>query len=358
MKIKFLTLVSIAFGLLFYTVCVTSNNQPQWSVLKTVPFPGKQDDIFFINRNSGWYVNGKGFIYNTNDGGNTWSELIHKPGTFFRAIGFVDSNIGFAGNIGPDYFPNVTDPQPLYQTQDGGKTWSAIEDLLPADIKGICAIDVLKSSFIDSGILKERTTIYAAGRVGGPAKLVISQDNGLTWKKHDLSSQAAMIQDVKFINESTGFICAGSDPDVEQSHARILKTIDGGTSWKIVYESKRPFELIWKCTFPTDDIGYATVLNYDKDSAQKVVLKTTDRGDSWQELPLTNDATVKEFGIGFVDENTGWVGAAEGVWKTTNGGSSWTHEKVGHAINKIRVIKDEQGTVVYGIGSEVIKLEL
>lgn len=38
--------------------------------------------------------------------------------------------------------------------------------------------------------------------------------------------------------------------------------------------------------------------------------------------------------------------------------SGWDHQKVGQAINKIRVVKDESGTSVFGIGVEVIKLEL
>src|SRR5690349_10266212 len=75
-----------------------------WSKLNTVAFPGKQDDIFFTNPNSGWYGNGKGLIYKTEDGGLTWKEVLKQPGTYFRAMGFVDENHGYAGNIGPDYF--------------------------------------------------------------------------------------------------------------------------------------------------------------------------------------------------------------------------------------------------------------
>lgn len=329
-----------------------------WQVLPTVRSQNKQDDIFFTNRHNGWYVNGQGFIYHTPDGGASWTPQLHQPGTYFRSINFSDESHGFAGNIGPDYFPGVTDDQPLYQTSDGGASWSAVKDVSGEDIKGVCALDSLKSKFINAGHLENRLTIYAAGRVGGPAKLVISRDGGQNWKKYDLSKYTAMIQDVKFLNESTGFICAGSDPDVAQSHAQILKTNDGGTTWKTVFMSQHPMEVTWKCNFPSERVGYATVLNFDTDLAQKVVAKTVDGGETWQEIPLALGGEIQEFGVGFLDENIGWVGAMDGVWNTTDGGQSWTHQKVGHAINKIRIVSDTEGTSVFGIGLEVIKLDL
>lgn len=329
-----------------------------WAVMNTVAYPGKQDDIFFINRKEGWYVNGAGYIYHSTDGGENWTESFHQPGTYFRSINFVNDKIGFAGNIGPDYFPGVTDSQPLYQTLDGGKTWTAVVGITPGDIKGVCALDSMTTQFINAGKLETRTTIYAAGRVGGPAKLVISRDGGQSWSKYDLTKYTGMVQDVKFINESTGFICAGSDPSVEKSHAQILKTTDGGTTWKVVYESTRPLELIWKCSFPTDKVGYATVLSYDDTNAQKYVAKTVDGGETWQDLPLAVDANLMEFGVGFLNENIGWVGAMNGVWQTTDGGQTWQNQPVGTAINKIRIAKDGQGTSIFGIGVEVIKMDL
>ena len=43
-----------------------------WHKLKTNRYPGKQDDITFINETEGWYVNGYGSIYHTQNGGETW----------------------------------------------------------------------------------------------------------------------------------------------------------------------------------------------------------------------------------------------------------------------------------------------
>ena len=96
--------------------------------------------------------------------------------------------------------------------------------------KGLCAIDVTKVKVINSGALEERTQMHAAGRVGGPAWLIRSLDGGETWQTLDLNHELAMFTDVKFFSPSAGFVVGGSNADVEESHAVILKTIAQATS--------------------------------------------------------------------------------------------------------------------------------
>lgn len=132
----------------------------QWQKLNTVPYPGKQDDIFFINPRQGWYVNGGGNIYRTADAGQTWQLAFQQPGTFFRCIAFIDSLTGFAGNVGTDYFPNVKDTIPLYKTTDGGRSWQPVAYKGPY-VKGLCAIDIVKEQYINHGQIDYKYHIYA-----------------------------------------------------------------------------------------------------------------------------------------------------------------------------------------------------
>jgi photosystem II stability/assembly factor-like uncharacterized protein len=334
--------------------------EASWQKLDTVAYKGKQDDIHFIDPLRGWYVNGIGKIYATVDGGATWMEQLSQPGTYFRTVGFIDAMNGFAGNIGTEYFPGVTDTRPLYRTRDGGKSWQAVESLTEDMIKGLCAIDILHDSFVNAGVLAKRAVVHVGGRVGGPAKLARSLDGGETWNVIDMTPHTAMILEVKFFDAMNGIVFGASDANVQASHARILRTDDGGKTWKVAYESKRPFEITWKGSFPSRKVGYATIQSYNPDpkNSHRYVAKTTDGGKTWTELPLVNDAKVREFGIGFYDERIGWVGAAAGGYQTTDGGKTWRTVEMGRAVNKIRVLRSGDGLVAYAIGSDVYKLDV
>ncbi len=332
-----------------------------WTKLETKPYPGKQDDIVFITVDLGWYVNGAGKIYKTTDGGATWTEKFSKPGTYFRCIGFADEKRGWAGNIGTDYFPNVTDTTPLYETRDGGETWTPAPIKDADKTKGLCAIYVQKTPFINAGNLDYKTTIWAGGRVGGPACLLKSTDDGKSWAVTDMTPHCAMILDVYFTDVKTGFICAATDAQVDKSHALILRTVDAGKTWSKVYTSPRPYEITWKAAFPSPKVGYVTIQNYNPDKASgsvRYVAKTTDNGKTWRETPLADDFAVREFGVGFADENTGWVGSVASGFETRDGGKTWTKTPMGRAVNKIRVVKNPQGGgyVAYAIGVDVYKL--
>jgi photosystem II stability/assembly factor-like uncharacterized protein len=322
-----------------------------WHDSRTEAYKGKRDDIHFATAKIGFYGTGAGDFFRTEDGGASWAKIWSKPGTFIRAIGFIDATTGFFGNVG-DYYPNVTDKVPLYRTGDGGRSWSPV--VVPgADVEGICAIDILRTTAIHQGQLRERVVVHAAGRVGGPAKLLRSTDGGKSWRLIDLSRQAGMILDVKFLDPQIGLVFAGSNSDIQQSEALILKTRDGGRTWREVYRSGRKLENSWKASFADARTGYATVQTYDPERQQQVVVKTVDGGDSWREMPLVSNAKARQFGVGFLTANHGWVGTAAGGFETRDGGRSWAAAPLAPAANKIRTHAADGTPMVYAIGTKV-----
>lgn len=330
----------------------------EWRTFTTEAYRGKRDSVSFVDENHGWYGTGAGDLFATKDGGATWEKVASRPGSFVRAVGFVDRQNGFIGNIGTDYYPGVTDTTPLYRTRDGGRTWEAV-DTGEATIKGVCAIDILTVKRIYQGTLVPRTVIHAAGRVGGPTGMLRSVDGGATWSVIDMSAHAGMILDVKFFDEMTGLVFAATNADPAQAEGLVLRTTDGGKTWTEVYRSGRKFELIWKASFPEgSETGYATVQSYDPERATQLVIRSDDKGKTWREIEMAQDKTARQFGIGFVSKDVGFVGTAAGGFATRDGGVTWERAPIARAANKFQTVPTATGQRLYAIGTEVQAIDL
>lgn len=336
---------------LFTLIAIFSLNvlhaQYNWINITSAPYnASKQDGVFFINKDTGWVVNGSGAIHKTINGGNSWIQQKNSPGTYFRAIAFVNEQIGFAGNVGTNYFPNVTDANPLYKRIDGGNSWTQITSSISGAVPdGICAIQAVNAN-----------VIYAAGRVGGPPVIIKTTDGGTTWVGKNLSPQCEMILDIQFLSKDTGYVFAGTSADITNASAIILRTTDGGQNWTAVYTSNRPLEIMWKAWFPSSQVGYATIQSYNSNTTQRYIVKTTDGGLTWNELPLVNNA-IREFGIGFVNDSVGWVGGENTGYQTLNGGLTWTSVNLGQYVNKFSIVKNRDGSsTAYALGLRLYKM--
>ena len=325
-----------------------------WTRLDTVPYTlnNKQDAIAFADAQTGWYGNGTGKVYGTTDGGKTWRNIWSRPGTYVRSLEFADDRTGFLGNIGPDYYPAVKDINPLYVTHDGGAHWTPVTSVSGSRIKGVCAIDVLK-------IGGKVVAIRAGGRVGGPAGMMESFDEGKTWRARDMREFTGMILDIHFVDENVGFISGATGEDESRSNARILKTTDGGKTWRVVFATDTPNDINWKISFPSADVGYASIISYQAPDgeARGYVVKTDDGGEHWRKLKVTDDKDWIPYGINFMNTSRGWIGGSTGGYETTDGGQSWHAVMMGKSTNKIRVEpRSDGGTSVFAIGLDVYQL--
>ena len=345
----------VAVGLALAAISGAAQADAQWVKLPTERYTlnNKQDALAFSSDKRGWYGNGTGRVYRTDDSGATWTKVWEKRGTYVRALDFADNDLGFLGNVGPGYFPNVKDKQPLYVTRDGGTKWQPVK-ASGKSVTGICAIDVLK---IDGQV----SAIRAGGRVGGPAQMIESLDAGKTWQARDMSKVTGMILDIKFVDAMTGFIAGASQSAEDKAHARILKTTDGGKSWRAVFDSDRAGDNNWKLAFPSARVGYATIISYDAPGrdARGYIVKTEDGGETWTKQVVTQDADWIPYGIGFVDEQHGFVGGSTSGYETRDGGKTWSAVDMGASVNKIRfVTRADGGVSAFAIGQDVFKLEL
>jgi len=316
-----------------------------WSILPASPNSAsfRHDDIFFINKDTGWVCNVDGNIYKTTDGGNTWSTQLHQPNTSFRCIGFANAQNGWSGNLGPGRWSPTIDTLPLYSTNDGGNTWQAVSNITGTLPKGICGISVVNDS-----------VVYAVGRVGGPAYLLKTIDGGISWQSIDMNALAFQLIDCKFFSADTGIVVGGfPGPNYSDSKYRILYTTDGGTNWQIVASGFNLFQECWKAYFVNRMLGYASVES-DLSNDTLPVLKTTDGGLTWQEKIFSIHPSTYEQGIGFINDSVGWCGASVNDLKmTTDGGDSWVlQSSILSNFNRMRKIND---TLAYAIGNRVWK---
>jgi photosystem II stability/assembly factor-like uncharacterized protein len=344
--------------------------QYNWQALSNAPKSWRNDDVYFLTPTLGWAThayydylspNQFGQIYKTTDGGSNWQLIKDSSTSFYRSIGFADSLTGWVGNLAdtnPYYGVNLTkDTVPLYQTNDGGKTWSPVILPNPHPV-AICGISVVNDS-----------VIYAYGRWNSKwtqnnVGYIKTTDKGKTWVYHDMSAYCFGMVDGWFFNKDTGFL-SGASPAYK---AQILSTTDGGNTWQVCYRSTRvDTDEVWKIFFPHRDTGYAAI-EYQANvshTANRYFAKTIDGGKTWTELPFLT--YYDEEGIGFINDTIGWIGGdyKQPTYITFNGGKTWAPDNnfgvstppyntgSGYAINRFRKLND---TLMYASGNTVYKL--
>ena len=268
--------------------------------------------IFFINENTGWIITSWS-VLRTTDGGETWSEHEFDLQVMKNPVSvyFLDSLNGFVG----------TTLGIFMKTTDGGLTWN---DLIRIDddfeefdakynINGIHFHDV-NTGFLAMSLHVEYCSI---------AK---TTDGGQSWQQWKMEVDTAFhtiaLTDIRFVSRTTGF-CTGYQYNNDYGHAFLLKTTDEGETWQEIdtKDSSRAYRQI---CFVNENTGWIHNGEY--------ILKTTDQGDTWiRQNPGQSEEILR---FTFSDENHGWLiqSLPNGMYggnrynvmmKTMNGGQSW-----------------------------------
>jgi photosystem II stability/assembly factor-like uncharacterized protein len=165
--------------------------------------------IFALDERHIWLASALGFIYFSDDGGETWTGALAVGGitTDLTQIEFTSDGLnGYAG----------TETGVVIKTVDGGLNWSACDALAGTDdIQSVC---VLAEDYV-----------WVGDDSGG---LYWTENGGTTWTQRTgwVGSGIGAINDIGFANDYVGFIIA----DLTGPHGKVLRTIDGGYSWKVL----------------------------------------------------------------------------------------------------------------------------
>ncbi len=292
------------------------------SIYSFTPF----NDMHFVNAATGWMIRGYGTIFRTTDGGYNWQLMDSVSSSALTGVEFLNESTGWVScevNI-------------LYKTTNGGADLILVNNFPSPVPDGLQCIHILNSNIL-----------YGCGRESSDPTFVKSTNLGESWITRDLSSLAVGLTDCFFINENTGFI-SGSVFVEGTYRSVVLKTTDGGTSWSLNYQGSRTNEQARRIEFADGLTGYIALERVS--NPERYVLKTSNGGLNWHEISFPS---YNETSIGFINENTGWIGGFYNpVFGTTDGGTTWFNANIGVNIMEIVLFGDTLG---YACGNYVYK---
>lgn len=212
---------------------------------------------------------------------NNWVKLANS-GFELDDIWFTDIKTGFA--------VAGASVNSIYSTSDSGNSW--------APVANTGTFQVYNLQFLDN----------LHGFAQGSSQLAITNDGGQTWSLKSITSGYAYT--FQFLTPSTGYY--------NDYNKGIYKTSDTGTTWKLVYDGTGQKPNFFFDFLDSSD-GFA-MLNVQFN-------KTIDAGNSWQIVTsnITDTSFRTYYTMQFPDTLNGYYGAPSGLFKTTDGGKSWSN---------------------------------
>jgi photosystem II stability/assembly factor-like uncharacterized protein len=153
-----------------------------------------------------------------------------------------------------------------------------------------------------------------------------------------------------FTSDSVGFVVGYRINELNYQIGHVLKTTDGGNHWNKIYEgtSQTPNPASYpsfRCVyFPTNQTGYVG-------GDFNLILKTTNAGQTWQELLLPFSPPVYDARLLYcTDSLTCFVGKAY-LYKTFDGGLNWSLDSNASPLLDVSFPSSNRG---YGIWSNTL----
>ncbi len=291
--------------------------------------------IALVDDNNAWAVGAphwdqtahqiKGTIVKTSDGGLTWSNQDPGGTDTLNAVYFLNATQGWAAG----------DNGAMLRSVDGGAHWTR---------SAVDTGDAFESVFFtdaSNGWATSNAPIQYGGAYTGfsgyQASMWHSTDGGQTWSQQTVPASASLLKRVFFIGANTGF-AAGMKRTGYDSFANPLTlgalygTTDGGRTWNELFTTSAGFTFT-ALYFTDASNGWASGFAHMSDYSGACTFNSTDGGKTWQPQNLGNfEAQVRD--IHMVDANRGYAagtcyaGDGTAVWRTLDGGATWTGVKM------------------------------
>jgi photosystem II stability/assembly factor-like uncharacterized protein len=244
-----------------------------------------------------------------------WEPVSYPEDVYLTDVFFVNPDVGWATSGNP-YEGGM-----VIQTRDAGATWTvALGDH-----------ESKEPAFHSPYFLDERQGWVLQQAEIGKSK-VLRTDDGDSWQQVGAMEHPWGLLDYAFLSRDLGLYLDGND-----NNARILRTTDGGRTWREVFECRAKVVIDGlsrdvKCNlkamhFPTAKVGYA-IGGAHGAKRTLFVAKTEDAGARWA-LSVISDIggdleVYHDHELFFTDENTGFAHLSENrLYSTKDGGRTW-----------------------------------
>lgn len=226
---------------------------------------------------------------------------------FSLAIGLMALTIVGAGcAFGGAKTTDTSKAGGVYKSTDSGASWSQSSVYPLTKVIGSIGAAEIRVLVIDP---QDHEAIYAGTDSNG---FVFSYDRGETWR----SPEADELKTGEIVSLAV-------DPFnlcviYAATNSRLLKTDNCGRTAESVYDESREKTSVRRVAVDwyNQDTLYLGLSNGD-------VLKSVNAGDSWTKIG-NFDQAITSFLVSSQDSRVLLVGTAEGLWKTADGGASWT----------------------------------
>jgi len=273
----------------------TADGGSTWVALPVPTFP--VEDVFFLDATHGWADSGgpttglgAEVLYQTTDGGTSWSQVGALPTA--PPMGYVygvgNYRVTFSRQSDGSLMGWYVGATQLYTTTDEGRSWRPLALNVPAADAGWTSTPSQPSFSGKEGVLP-----IAYHDPKGPDNatanhiyLYVSHDGGATWgdPRPAPAGFAPVGDDLSISILDSGHIWLTSQSlsagDNVQAGPAVAHSSDGGLTWTVTKHAPR----ILQMTFADATIGYALDVTgmYNVNG----ILSTSDGGTTWQRVTV------------------------------------------------------------------------
>jgi photosystem II stability/assembly factor-like uncharacterized protein len=243
-------------------------------------------------------------VYKSTDCGGSWNRIYAFANTHASSIFFTDAKHGYIGAANDS----------LFETVDGGVTWTGhINDenhVLPRLKAGA-------NTFIGAALARNLQTQWLS---------YISFDNGVSWQVSYISG----FSNTSFYGSGSGYLSDGF----------LYRTIDDGRHWNLIKNSVSCRDI----SFPDGLHGLAIVDSIYADGPPTwdipfpTLCRTEDGGEHFTKLNAACTRKIPNYSNGLICSRSlgeSYLATTDGVYKSTDFGSTWTLDVSNAGTQKI-----------------------